>query len=230
MSSVDHLSIWHLIAQADPIVKLVMLILLLGSIVSWAIIFQRNRLLKKEVKAYKGFEAQFWSGKSLSEIYQRLSKAQAETGATAIFSSGYSELGKLQKRVGLKPDAVMSGMERAMKVTLMRESDRLQNGLSLLATIGSVSPYVGLFGTVWGIMNAFQSLGAVQQATLAMVAPGISEALVATAMGLFVAIPAVIAYNRFVARSERILNEFENFQDEFTGLVHREVYSTGAAQ
>ena len=224
-----HLSIWHLIVVADPVVKLVMLILLCGSVLSWAIIFQRNRLLRQEKSKLKQFEKEFWSGKNMSDIYRTVSQDQDPNGAENIFVNGFGELSKLQRRPGIKGDAIMSGMEGAMRVSLMRESDRLQNGLSLLATIGSVSPYIGLFGTVWGIMNAFQSLGAVQQATLAMVAPGISEALIATAMGLFAAIPAVIAYNRFVARSERLLNDYENFQDEFSGLIHREVYSTGEA-
>jgi biopolymer transport protein TolQ len=226
----NNMSIWHLIFVADPVVKLVMLILLLASVISWSIIFQRSRLLSSDQKKFESFERKFWAGQSLPELYKSVdqtlrSSENIPVGAEHIFMKGYEELLKLDRRGKIKPEAVISGVERTMKVALMRESDRLQSGISLLASIGSVSPYVGLFGTVWGIMNAFQSLGAVSQATLSMVAPGISEALIATAMGLFVAIPAVIAYNRFVARSESLLNEYENFQEEFTGLLHREVYS-----
>jgi biopolymer transport protein TolQ len=224
----NNMSFWHLIFVADPVVKTVMLILLLASIISWAIIFQRSRLLASERQNFMAFEKQFWTGQSIPELYKNLEKSTlCEQGAVHIFLKGYEELLKLDRRK-IKPDAVMIGVDRTMRVALMRESDRLQEGIPLLATIGSVSPYVGLFGTVWGIMNAFQSLGAVSQATLSMVAPGISEALIATAIGLFVAIPAVVAYNRLVAKSEVLLNDYENFQEEFAGLLHREVYSKEA--
>jgi biopolymer transport protein TolQ len=146
-------------------------------------------------------------------------------GAGQIFRAGFKDFLRMQQKQGVSPDSVLNAVQRAMRVALMRESDRLEYGLPLLATIGSVSPYVGLFGTVWGIMGSFHALAGVEQATLSMVAPGISEALIATAMGLFVAIPAVVAYNRFSARAERLLNEYENFQDEFTGILHRELYS-----
>ena len=223
-----HLSIVHLILMADPLVKGVLFILLLASILSWALIFQRHRLLKQEESHLVQFEKQFWSGVKLPDLYRKIDKKDADvTGIAHLFYAGYRELNRLEKLPKFLPEAIVAGVERLMKVALMRESDRLQSGLSLLATIGSVSPYVGLFGTVWGIMSSFQALGGVQQATLSMVAPGISEALIATAMGLFVAIPAVVSYNRFVARSERLLNAYENFQDEFLAIVHREVYDAG---
>ncbi len=222
------MSVMHLISVADPVVKAVMFLLLLASIASWTVIFQRSVGLKRDRLVFVQFEKLFWSGKSLPELYESVtktlrSKGEIPVGAQHIFVKGYQELVKFDRLRKVKEETVLSGVERAMRVALMRESDRLQQGISILATIGSVSPYVGLFGTVWGIMNAFQSLGAVSQATLSMVAPGISEALIATAMGLIVAIPAVIAYNRLVTSSDTLLNEYENFQDEFTGLLHREV-------
>ena len=226
----NNMSIWHLIFVADPVVKVVMMILLIASIVSWTIIFGRSRLLGAERQNFIGFEKQFWSGQSLPDLYKKLDLSpQDNLGAKHIFMKGYEELLKLDRK-HIKPEAIMAGVDRTMKVALMREGDRLQEGISLLATIGSVSPYVGLFGTVWGIMNAFQSLGAVSQATLSMVAPGISEALIATALGLLVAIPAVVAYNRLVSKSETLLNDYENFQEEFAGLLHREVYSNSGAK
>ena len=222
------MSVMHLIFVADPVVKVVMFILLLASIASWALIFQRSMVLKKDRQSFAQFEKQFWSGRGIPELYELIQKplkvsGDVPVGAEHIFLKGYQELVKFDRIKRVNGNTVMTGVDRAMRVALMRESDRLQMGISLLATIGSVSPYVGLFGTVWGIMNAFQSLGAVSQATLSMVAPGISEALIATAMGLFVAIPAVIAYNRFVSLSENLLNEYENFQEEFSGLLHREI-------
>lgn len=222
------MSVIHLISVADPIVKTVMFILLLASVMSWGLIFQRSVGLKKDRQAFIRFEKLFWAGKSLPELYQSVERSSkaiglSPIGAEHIFVKGYQELVKFDRLKRVKEDTVMMGVDRAMRVALMRESDRLQAGLSWLATIGSVSPYVGLFGTVWGIMNAFQSLAAVSQATLSMVAPGISEALIATAMGLFVAIPAVVAYNRLVSLSENLLNDYENFQEEFAGLLQREI-------
>ncbi len=222
------MSVVHLVSVADPVVKVVMLLLLIASIVSWGLIFQRSLGLKKDRQAFLQFEKLFWSGKSIPELYEGIQRTlktstALPSGAEHIFIKGYQELVKFDRLRKVKSESILTGVDRAMRVALMRESDRLQMGISLLATIGSVSPYVGLFGTVWGIMNAFQSLAAVSQATLSMVAPGISEALIATAMGLFVAIPAVIAYNRLVALSENLLNEYENFQEEFAGLLLREV-------
>lgn len=222
----NSISIWQLILNADPIVKGVMLILLAASIGSWTVIVQRVLCFINVNKALREFEEKFWSGADLSKLYRSIEKeAEGNLGSGQIFKAGFKDFLRMQQKAGMTPDATMDAVQRAMRVAFMRETDRLEHGLSLLATIGSVSPYVGLFGTVWGIMHSFQSLSGVEQATLSMVAPGISEALVATAMGLFVAIPAVVAYNRFSARTERFLNEYENFQDEFAGILHRELYS-----
>jgi len=224
---VGDLSIWHLIANADPIVKIVLCILLAASIGSWTVIVQRYICFRRVRAAMHSFEEKFWSGADLSRLHKALDNTEeGDMGAGQIFKLGFRDFMRMQQKAGATPDAVMDAVQRAMRVAFMRETDRLEYGLSLLATIGSVSPYVGLFGTVWGIMGSFRSLAGVEQATLSMVAPGISEALVATAMGLFVAIPAVVGYNRFSARTERLLNEYENFQDEFAGILHRELYST----
>lgn len=219
------LSIWHLIASADLIVKGVLLILLAASIASWTVIIQRFICMRQVAKAMRAFEDKFWSGADLSKLYQALERTEeGSMGTGQLFRAGFKDFVRMQQKTGVAPGTILDAVQRAMRVAYMRETDRLEYGLSLIATIGSVSPYVGLFGTVWGIMNSFRALGSVEQASLSMVAPGISEALVATAMGLFVAIPAVIGYNRFSARSERLLNEYENFQDEFAGILHRELY------
>ncbi len=222
----SELSIWHLIGNASVIVKFVMLVLLTASIWSWTLIFQRIACIKKSRHAMRQFERDFWSGTDLADFYRKLSRhTNGSLAAGHIFCAGFKDFLRMQKSGHPTTEAIIEAVQRAMRVAFMRESDRLDNGLPWLATIGSVSPYVGLFGTVWGIMTSFQALAGVQQATLAMVAPGISEALIATALGLLVAIPAVVAYNRFNAHVERLLNDYENFQDEFAGILHRQLHS-----
>lgn len=218
-------SLWSFVLNAGPVVKLVMLLLLSASIVSWALIFQRAGFLKKARHAVARFEDQFWSGSDLSKLYDGLAKRNAELhGLENIFHGGFREYTRLNQRSGVSAEALMEGTERAMRVGKAREMDKLERHLSFLATVGSTSPYVGLFGTVWGIMTSFQALGAVQQATISMVAPGISEALIATAMGLFAAIPAVIAYNRFSNDVERLTNTYDTFQEEFTNILYRQAH------
>nr|WP_282446675.1 protein TolQ [Shewanella sp. 1CM18E] len=215
-----------LFLQASLLVKFVMLTLLGLSIVSWAVILQRRKLLTAAKTDALKFEDKFWSGVDLNKLYQELSARQdSNTGLEALFVSGFKEYARLNKLNGRVPEAVMDGSYRAMRVSLSRELEKLETHLPLLATIGSTSPYIGLFGTVWGIMNSFIALGAVENATLAMVAPGIAEALIATAMGLFAAIPAVIAYNRFSTQVEKIEMSYANFMEEFSSILHRQAYS-----
>ncbi|MDH5393352.1 MAG: protein TolQ [Gammaproteobacteria bacterium] len=216
------LAFFDLIIRASFTVQLVMLALLGASIISWTVIVHKYKLLHKAAVSADSFEEKFWSGIDLSELYASISKRRlARHGMEKVFESGFSEYAKLHKKAG-SSEMILSGVQRSMKVALSREEDRLDQHLSLLATIGSISPYVGLFGTVWGIMNSFLALGAVKHATLAMVAPGIAEALIATAMGLFAAIPAVIAYNRYAEKVDRLCNRYENFQEEFSSLLHRQ--------
>nr|WP_263859130.1 protein TolQ [Shewanella algae] len=212
--------------QASLLVKLVMLTLLSLSIASWAVIIQRRKLLNAARHNAERFEEKFWSGVDLNRLYQELSARQdSNSGLEAMFVSGFKEYARLSKLNGRVPEAIMDGSYRAMRISLSKELDKLETHLPLLATIGSTSPYIGLFGTVWGIMNSFIALGAVENATLAMVAPGIAEALIATAMGLFAAIPAVIAYNRFSTQVEKVETSYANFMEEFSGILHRQAYS-----
>jgi len=217
------LSLYHMIAGASPVVQAVMLLLFVTSIVSWAMIYRKSRDIRKANKAADEFESRFWSGNKLSELYEQLGMGQKlTTGMAAIFDSGFREYVRLRKRGGIDPQFVLEGAQRSMRVALTREIDVLEANLPFLATVGSTSPYVGLFGTVWGIMNSFRALGNVQQATLASVAPGIAEALIATAMGLFAAIPAVIAYNRYAHHVERLESRYENFVEEFSTILQRQ--------
>lgn len=220
----ESLSFWSLIANAGLVVQLVMLILFLASMASWAMIVQRVLYFKRARGNNTVFEDRFWSGIDLSELYKRASHAEEMSGSEVIFRAGFKEYSKLHQQSS-DPDAIMQGSERAMKVALSREEEKLDLHLPFLATVGSTSPYIGLFGTVWGIMNSFRSLAQVQQATIATVAPGISEALIATAIGLFAAIPAVMAYNRFAAKSDALLKEYQNFAEEFTSILHRQAHS-----
>lgn len=216
------MSFTHLILEASLVVQFVMLILVLASIVSWSMIFNKRIMLKKAQREADNFEESFWTAEDLSPLYNRISNSRHKTsGMEKIFESGFKEFARLRKQQGISPAAVLEGAQRAMRVSLNREIDYLETNLSFLATVGSTSPYIGLFGTVWGIMNSFRALGQVQQATISMVAPGISEALVATAMGLFAAIPAVIAYNRFSNDVERLINRYDTFVDEFSSILHR---------
>ncbi|MGE0858102.1 MAG: protein TolQ [Gammaproteobacteria bacterium] len=219
------LSIANLILGASALVKFVMLLLLAGSVSSWALIFAKRRQVQLAKREIQEFEDEFWSTEDLTRLFNRVA-AQAEdaTGMERIFESGFREFARLRKRGGLEATDILDGAQRAMKVTVNREMEALEANLPTLATIGSISPYVGLFGTVWGIMNSFQALGNVHQATLAMVAPGISEALVATAMGLFAAIPAVVAYNRFASDIDRVFGRYDIFAEEFLAILRRQAH------
>ena len=215
-----NLSFVELIANASLIVQLVMLALLLASVASWAVIFQKRKVLNEMREEADHFEKRFWSGIDLSSLYKE-SNSESAIGMSNIFNAGFREYLRQRKHGGVDPERIGEAARRAMNVTQLREIDRLEHHLAFLATVGSTSPYVGLFGTVWGIMNAFRALGNVQQATLAMVAPGIAEALIATAMGLFAAIPAVIAYNRFADRVERLETRYDTFLEEFSAILQR---------
>ncbi|GMR08064.1 MAG: protein TolQ [Gammaproteobacteria bacterium] len=220
------MSIISLFLNASLVVQFVMLLLLLASLASWFLIFKKAIVMKDARRAADEFEDRFWSGSDLADLYDKItSRRNAITGMSRIFEAGFKEFARQRKNVGIDPMAVVEGSERAMRVALNREIDELESSLSFLATTGSTSPYVGLFGTVWGIMNSFRALANVNQATLAMVAPGIAEALVATAMGLFAAIPAVIAYNRFQADLEHLVNRYDAFADEFSTILQRHAHS-----
>jgi biopolymer transport protein TolQ len=221
----NDLSFLHLVAGASPLVQLVMAALVLASVVSWTMIFDRARALRRARAEAEDFEERFWSGGELGELYRQIDRDGVPAGMAAIFRSGFREFVKLREHPEIGPMDVVEGARRSMQVAMNRELDALETYLSFLATVGSVSPYVGLFGTVWGIMNAFQALGNVKQATLALVAPGIAEALIATAMGLFAAIPAVVAYNRYANDVERLNNRYEGFLDEFTTILQRQAHA-----
>ncbi|MEY2701262.1 MAG: protein TolQ [Pseudomonadota bacterium] len=215
-----------LITEASLVVQCVMFILMSASVVSWTYIFGKYREIQRAEQGSDEFEERFWSGIDLADLYRQLAKDEYECeGMESIFLAGFKEFGRLRQQNGITPEAIMEGTQRTMRVALNRELDRLDERLPFLATVGSTSPYIGLFGTVWGIMNSFRSLGSVKQATLAMVAPGISEALVATAMGLFAAIPAVMAYNRYSTNIGRLSNRYETFTEEFLGLLHRQAHA-----
>jgi biopolymer transport protein TolQ len=218
-------SMLSFVVNASAIVKIVMLLLLLASMISWTLIFQRWLFLKRAQNAVKAFETRFWSGEELSKYYQELHDGGANLkGMEHIFYAGFQEFSRLKKSAGLNADTIMKGTHRVMRIALAREIDKLEQHLSFLATVGSTSPYVGLFGTVWGIMTSFRALGVVQQATISMVAPGISEALIATAMGLFAAIPAVIAYNKYANETDRLSNHYDTFKEEFASILHRQAH------
>jgi biopolymer transport protein TolQ len=217
----SQLSLTHLIAQASLPVQVVLLLLLLASVISWAVIFGKRRLLSRTASSADRFEERFWSGGTLAELYDKLRRDKEDEGLIAIFRAGYEEFQRQQGHAKVTVEDALASVQRVMRVAQVREVERLEGGLAFLATVGSTSPYVGLFGTVWGIMIAFIAIGNVKQATIAMVAPGISEALIATAMGLFAAIPAVIAYNFFTHQVERLENRFNTFSDELTGILER---------
>lgn len=215
------ISFTQLVLQASVLVQLVMLSLLIASLASWAVILAKRGLLARTQKAAIAFENRFWSGGSLADLYEAQRRGhESEEGIAQIFRAGYEEFTRQQGVQGNTDDA-LAAVQRQMRVAMARETEKLEGGLALLATIGSTSPYVGLFGTVWGIINAFVAIGNVKQATLANVAPGIAEALIATAIGLFAAIPAVIAYNFFVSGVERIETRFSTFAEEMTGIIER---------
>jgi len=220
------LSILQLIINASLVVKLVMLILVGASLTSWSMIFTKRSLLNTASRDADNFEENFWSAEDLTPLYNKISsKRYASKGMEKIFEAGFKEFVRLRKQKNIDADAILEGAQRAMRVTMNKEIEALETNLPFLATVGSTSPYIGLFGTVWGIMNSFRSLGEVQQATISMVAPGISEALIATAMGLFAAIPAVIAYNRYSNNVERLINRYDIFTEEFSSILHRYAHS-----
>lgn len=220
------LSFLHLIKDASFVVQFVMLLLSLASIASWTFIFLKRKELGRAVEITDEFEAQFWSGDSLIELFKKLSAPDFKPeGIEKIFLAGYKEFSRMRQAGNVEPGVQVESAQRAMRIELSRELDRLDEHLAFLATVGSISPYIGLFGTVWGIMNSFMSLGSVKQATLALVAPGIAEALIATAIGLFAAIPAVVAYNRFSTRLDRLTGRYELFVEEFVVLLQRQAHS-----
>ncbi|UYG09506.1 protein TolQ [Halomonas sp. M4R1S46] len=224
----DAMSIPHLIINASGVVQAVMLLLLLGSLLSWVVIFQRTFVMRRARKAHRRFEDRFWSGVDLNELYRETPSEQETLGAEHIFRAGFREFNRLLPKTR-SPQAILDGVQRSMRVAWSREEDRLNLHLVFLATVASSSPYIGLFGTVWGIMGSFQSLSMAQQATLATVAPWIAEALIATAMGLFAAIPAVIFYNRLSSESSRLLGKYEDFAEEFHSILHRNLQGRGDA-
>ena len=224
------LSIWTMVLNASIVVQLVMLLLLVVSISSWAAIFRKLFALGKVKALNETFERDFWSGTSLNDLFNNASRNAHEAGPMErIFASGMREYQKLRERRIADPGTLMDGARRAMRASYQREMDVIESSLSFLASVGSVSPYVGLFGTVWGIMHAFTGLASMQQVTLATVAPGIAEALVATAIGLFSAIPAVVAYNRFAREIDRTAIRLETFIEEFSNILQRNVAAQSPA-
>ncbi len=223
MEMSQDLSLLHLVLQASIPVKMVMGLLLLASFMSWWYIFLKLFALRRAAENTDSFEKEFWAGADVNVLFQRVNQDREAAGELErIFEAGFSEFLKLRRQTGTSVSVIMDGARRAMRAAFQREMDGLESHLSFLATVGSVSPYVGLFGTVWGIMLAFQSLASVAQATLAQVAPGIAEALIATAMGLFAAIPAVVAYNRYTSDVDRLSNRMETFMEEFSNILQRQ--------
>ena len=224
------LSIFQLVLHASLVVQLVMLLLIGISVASWAAIFRKLFSLGKVKRLNDSFEREFWSGSSLNDLFASASKRASSAGPMErIFASGMREFQKLRERRITDPSTLMDGARRAMRASFQREMDAVESNLSFLASVGSVSPYVGLFGTVWGIMHAFTGLASLQTVTLATVAPGIAEALVATAIGLFAAIPAVVAYNRFAHDIDRTAIRLETFIEEFSNILQRNVSAQSAA-
>ena len=223
------MTLWSLVAAASGVVQAVMAALVLASIVSWVLIIERAIYLGRSKKLALSFENDFWSGIDLRQLYtdggENADGKGAPMGLESIFRSGFKEFNRLNKKADMDRDGIMEGVQRAMRIAISREQDELEKHLPFLASVASVSPYIGLFGTVWGIMNSFRGLAAVHQATLATVAPGIAEALVATAMGLFAAIPAVLAFNRFSATSDSLSSTYNTFAEEFSHVLYRSVSS-----
>ncbi len=227
MNANDPHSVLSLILNAGPVVKVIIAMLLLASLASWTIIFRKKRLLSLAESEANRFESAFWSGGDLGKLYREIgTRNKPAVGMESIFEAGFGEFTRLRGQ-SVPAGELLEGVRRAMRVAQLREIDRLEASLATLATVGSTSPYVGLFGTVWGIMGAFQGLGNAQQATLAMVAPGIAEALIATAAGLFAAIPAVVAYNRYADKMSRLELRYDAFMDEFSTLLQRHAASRG---
>lgn len=224
MNVSQDLSILQLVLHASAVVQLIMLLLLGVSFMSWYHIFRKLFAVRVARQKTEEFERAFWSGGDLNQLYQGAVSARHSAGSMErIFEAGFREFSKLRGQKNLEAKDVVDGSRRAMRATYQREMDGLESHLSFLASVGSVSPYIGLFGTVWGIMHAFRGLSNVGQATLASVAPGIAEALVATAIGLFAAIPAVLAYNRFAHDIDRLASRFESFMEEFSNILQRQM-------
>ena len=217
----NDLSILRLIAEATIVVQAVMALLLAASIYSWGIIFRKRKVLRSASDDLQRFDREFWSGGDLAALYKSIEARGRAAGIDSIFQAGFREFARLKQQGVDSADVLLEGARRAMKAQQIKEIENLEQGLSNLATVGSTSPYVGLFGTVWGIMHAFVGLGSVQQATLATVAPGIAEALIATAIGLFAAIPAVVAYNRYADQVWRLESRFDAFMEEFSTILQR---------
>jgi biopolymer transport protein TolQ len=223
------LNIFKLVAEASLPVQLVMLLLLVFSFLSWVIILRKYSQMKAAMENAEAFEERFWSGGDLAGLFREVSGRNADNGGMeTIFESGFREFARQRQRKTHDMRVVMEGTERAMRVAGTREIGLLERNLEFLANVGSISPYVGLFGTVWGIMGAFQGLGEVKDVTIAAVAPHISEALIATAMGLFAAIPAVWAYNRYANKVERVASRYEVFQEEFSSVLQRQIQTDDA--
>jgi biopolymer transport protein TolQ len=223
------LSIIRLIAQASVPVQIVIALLAFASLTSWGIIFQKRMVIRRARREADQFESSFWSGGDLAQLYRGIESRGGATGMASIFEFGFREFARLRQQGFVPADQLLEGSRRAMRVAQLKEIDRLEQSLSTLATVGSTSPYVGLFGTVWGIMSAFASIGNVQQATLAMVAPGISEALIATAIGLFAAIPAVVAFNRYADQVGRLEVRYDAFTEEFSSILQRHAARPGTS-
>ena len=218
------LSFFALVLNASLVVQLVMLLLIILSLLSWSLIWRKYRTLTAARNEAEAFEDRFWSGLDVTNLYRSLHARRDDLhGLERIFEAGFAEFARLLKQTN-EAERIMEGAQRSMRVVLGRETDAVERHLSFLATVGSTSPYIGLFGTVWGIMNSFLALGNVKQATIALVAPGIAEALIATAMGLFAAIPAVIAYNRYQSDVERLGNRYDNFLEEFSTILQRQAH------
>jgi len=230
----EQLSLIDLVINASITVQLVMAILMGASFLSWYMIVQRFIYLRNAQDEMYDFEERFWSGVDLAQLYREGNEKAADgaaiLGMESIFRAGFKEFSRLAQQSEMDSEAILEGSRRSMRVALMREEERLERHLPFLASVGSTSPYIGLFGTVWGIMHSFRGLANATQATLATVAPGISEALVATAMGLFAAIPAVLAYNRFSARVEVFSNRYDTFVDEFSSILSRQAYALRARE
>ena len=225
----EQLSLIDLVLHASFTVQLVMVMLMLASMLSWYMIVQRFIYFRNARDEMYSFEERFWSGIDLSQLYregtEKASDGHALLGMESIFRAGFKEFSRLAQQAEMDSEAVVEGSRRAMRVAVMREEERLERHLAFLASVGSTSPYIGLFGTVWGIMHSFRGLANATQATLATVAPGISEALIATAMGLFAAIPAVLAFNRFASKVDVLGNRYDTFLDEFSGILYRQAFA-----
>jgi len=221
----EQYSVVGILLEASIVVQLVMVALVLISIASWAVILGRRKLYSKAFKSMRQFEERFWSGMDLSRLYVQVNtNANPDSGQEAVFRAGFKEFNRLCQTKGTDAESILDGSGRAMRVALIRERDKLELHLPFLATVGSTSPYLGLFGTVWGIMSAFLALANAQQASLNVVAPAIAEALIATAIGLAAAIPAVIAYNKFATQADRLVSAYDSFSDEFSSVLHRQAY------